>query len=82
MTILESREKAKRQKQKRTGHRNANRALTDEQVRKIRQRYKEGGIAHIDLALEHGVSWQTIFCIVNNMTYRDVDPNPPKKEAA
>ena len=53
----------------RTGSKNGRANLTDEQVIKIRQLYKDG-ITQKELSVIYGVGWSTIHNIVFNLTWK------------
>jgi len=46
--------------------------LTDDQVRRMRERYANGGTSHRLLALEYGIRPGTARAIINRKTYKHV----------
>lgn len=60
------------EKMRNSGENPNNRRFTPEQVRAIRNRYKQGGISMTVLAKEYKVAKQTISNIVNYINYREV----------
>ena len=55
-----------------SGERNHKSSLTNEEVRFIRAKYKNGGVTHQQLADMYGVSRKIICNIVNNKSYKDI----------
>lgn len=55
-----------------SGERNNNARLTEEAVRRIRERYVAGGITQTELAREHNVTQTAIYNIVRYKTWKHV----------
>lgn len=71
---LSNGEKVARQlRGRRTGIRAKKAAFTDVQVREIREKYLSGGVTHVILAEEYGVSDSCIWGLLNRKTYQNVD---------
>lgn len=51
------------------GEKSRNAKLTNAQAERIRERYYAGGVTQLELAIEYGVSHQTVSCIVRHKKY-------------
>ena len=51
------------------GEKSSNAKLTNAQAERIRERYYAGGVTQLELAIEYGVSHQTVSCIVRHKKY-------------
>lgn len=64
------------------GEANGNAKLTEEQVREIRKRYAEGGVAQWDLAVEYGVSSTPISYAIRGRNWKHVRTRKPRPKEA